>query len=348
MRKTMISRDTKVGKMLKEHPQALEVLLEASAHFRKLQNPILRKTLAPRVTIEQAAQIAGVNLSELLQRLNKKIGANMPIAEAPSVAPPAQRDAERPEILNKLQPVELDVRPILQGGTDPLKTILKTIEQLAPDQYLHLLNSFEPIPLYTVLGKRGFEHFTEFIDGTFHVHFYRHMPTPEKMPPPPMSADVPAREKIIELDVRALSPPEPMMKILEVIPQVDEKTLLFVHHHREPLFLYEKLQARGYKWHVKKIAENYFHVKIWKDGEIVISPNKEPQTLDVRQLPPAKRHSLIFQAFEALKPGEAFVLVNDHDPKPLYYQFKFEQEGRFTWECLEQGPEVWRVRIGKV
>jgi uncharacterized protein (DUF2249 family) len=69
--------------------------------------------------------------------------------------------------------------------------------------------------------------------------------------------------------------------------------------------------------------------------------------LDVRQTPPAQRHPLIFQTFEALKPGKAFVLVNDHDPKPLYYQFKFEREGQFTWDYLEQGPEVWRVRIGR-
>lgn len=343
----MISRDTKVGKMLKEHPQTIEVLLETSEHFRKLQNPILRKTLAPRVTIEQAAKIAGVNLPELLQKLNKKIGANMPIEEAPSAASPSQHNAARPEILGKLRSVDLDVRPILHGGTDPLKTILKTVEQLASNQYLHLVNSFEPIPLYTVLGKRGFDHFTEFLDGTFHVHFYQRMPAAEKMPPPPACAEVPAREKTMELDVRELSPPEPMMRILEVIPQVDEKILLFVHHHREPLFLYEKLQARGYKWHVKKIAENYFHVKIWKDGEIMMRQITDSQALDVRQLPPAKRHPLIFQTFEALKPSDAFVLVNDHDPKPLYYQFKFEQEGRFTWDYLEQGPEVWRVRIGK-
>lgn len=344
----MISRDTKVGKMLKEHPQTIEVLLETSEHFSKLQNPLLRKTLAPRVTIEQAAKIAGVNLSALLQKLNKKIGANLPIVTAPAAASPSSPDAKRPEILNKLQPVDLDVRPILQGGTDPLKTILQAVEQLAPNQYLHLLNSFEPIPLYTVLSKRGFDHFTEFLDGTFYVHFYRRLPAAEKMPPPPASAEVPGREKTIELDVRELSPPEPMMKILEAIPQVDERTLLFVHHHREPLFLYEKLQTRGYKWHVKKIAENYFHVKIWKEGEISMSQISEPPALDVRQLPPAKRHPLIFQTFEALKPRDAFILVNDHDPKPLYYQFKFEQEGRFSWDYLEQGPEVWRVRIGKV
>ena len=73
----------------------------------------------------------------------------------------------------------------------------------------------------------------------------------------------------------------------------------------------------------------------------------EETTLDVRQTPPAQRHPMIFQTFEALQRGEAFVLLNDHDPKPLYYQFKFEREGRFTWVYLEQGPEVWRVRIGR-
>lgn len=69
--------------------------------------------------------------------------------------------------------------------------------------------------------------------------------------------------------------------------------------------------------------------------------------LDVRQIPPPQRHPLIFSTFEALAPGQAFVLVNDHDPKPLYYQFQAELAGQFTWEYLERGPEVWRVRIGK-
>ena len=56
------------------------------------------------------------------------------------------------------------------------------------------------------------------------------------------------------------------------------------------------------------------------------------QKLDVRVLPPAQRHTLIFQTFEALRPGTAFELVNDHDPKPLYYQFAAERAGEFTWE----------------
>ncbi len=73
----------------------------------------------------------------------------------------------------------------------------------------------------------------------------------------------------------------------------------------------------------------------------------DPAILDVRALAPAQRHPLIFQTFEALPRGEAFILVNDHDPKPLYYQFKFEREGKFTWDYLESGPVVWRVRIGR-
>ncbi len=71
-------------------------------------------------------------------------------------------------------------------------------------------------------------------------------------------------------------------------------------------------------------------------------------TLDVCQVPPAKRHPLIFQTFESHQPGEAFILVNDHDPKPLHYQFRFEREGRFTWEYVEEGPVGWRVGIGLI
>lgn len=70
--------------------------------------------------------------------------------------------------------------------------------------------------------------------------------------------------------------------------------------------------------------------------------------LDVRELPPAERHERIFQTYAALLAGESFVLVNDHDPKPLYYQFAAEEPGRFAWEYVESGPEVWRVRIGRV
>lgn len=71
------------------------------------------------------------------------------------------------------------------------------------------------------------------------------------------------------------------------------------------------------------------------------------QVIDVREIPPRDRHELIFDTWHALTPGAAFQIVNDHDPKPLYYQFQAEHPGEVTWEYIESGPEVWQVQIGK-
>lgn len=74
----------------------------------------------------------------------------------------------------------------------------------------------------------------------------------------------------------------------------------------------------------------------------------EPIELDVRLIPPREKHPTIFQTFEALASGESFILVNDHDPFPLRYQFEAERPGQFGWEYLEKGPQVWRVEISKL
>lgn len=69
--------------------------------------------------------------------------------------------------------------------------------------------------------------------------------------------------------------------------------------------------------------------------------------IDVRDMVPRERHPLIFKQFDAMEVGEAFELINDHDPKPLYYQFQMERPGEIEWEYLEEGPETWRVIITK-
>ncbi len=76
--------------------------------------------------------------------------------------------------------------------------------------------------------------------------------------------------------------------------------------------------------------------------------NTTTRELDVRVIPPREKHPAIFKTFDALQPGEEFVLINDHDPFPLRYQFEAERANQFKWEYAESGPVVWRVRIGKV
>ena len=74
----------------------------------------------------------------------------------------------------------------------------------------------------------------------------------------------------------------------------------------------------------------------------------DDRVIDIRPETPKRRHEIIFDTFDALPPGSAYVIVNDHDPRPLWYQFAAEHAGEFTWDALEEGPEVWRVRIGRI
>lgn len=69
--------------------------------------------------------------------------------------------------------------------------------------------------------------------------------------------------------------------------------------------------------------------------------------LDARDIPARMKHPTIFKTWTDLADGGAIQLVNDHDPLPLYYQFACEHTGQFHWEYLENGPQVWRVRITK-
>jgi uncharacterized protein (DUF2249 family) len=69
--------------------------------------------------------------------------------------------------------------------------------------------------------------------------------------------------------------------------------------------------------------------------------------LDVRTVPPRERHPKILDLFDSLKGGEAFQLINDHDPKPLFYFFLHERTDQFGWEYMEEGPLVWRVSISR-
>jgi uncharacterized protein (DUF2249 family) len=71
-------------------------------------------------------------------------------------------------------------------------------------------------------------------------------------------------------------------------------------------------------------------------------------TVDVRGMAPQKRHGYIFDTFNGLKPGEVMELINDHDPKPLWYQMSAEMAGQFEWAYIEEGPEDWRVDIRKL
>jgi uncharacterized protein (DUF2249 family) len=125
-----------------------------------------------------------------------------------------------------------------------------------------------------------------------------------------------------------------------------------------------RLLNRGQGWVVKRLDEalereldgesraflgamRAVHRKNIDRCEGLLAELDAPEVLDVRAMTPRERHPKIFETFDRLPAGEAFILMNDHDPKPLYYQFSFERAGAFRWRYLEEGPDVWRIEIGK-
>ncbi len=268
----MITSGLKISRMLDAYPETLDIMLNASSHFSKLKNKLLRKALAGRVTVEQAASIAGVPLYDLLFNLNSVIGKEEEFTSAfdskiaiNSETGPA---GAMPRFLSDLtgdKITALDVRKDIGNGSDPLKKILAAAKQIKEDKVLMLINSFEPVPLYSVLKRKGLDHWTERKDSEWRVYFFKSgrdkKGTDEKEFNPSCPV-ITGEEKIIETDVRELEPPGPMIKVLEILSDFDDDTVLLVHHHREPLMLYPKLEERGFGAVANKINDNYYKILI--------------------------------------------------------------------------------------
>ncbi|MFB5758810.1 DUF2249 domain-containing protein [Paenibacillus medicaginis] len=76
--------------------------------------------------------------------------------------------------------------------------------------------------------------------------------------------------------------------------------------------------------------------------------NQYAAMINATEYPPKFKHKVIFDTFSALPPSKAMLLVNDHDPLPLRYQFEAMHPNEFTWEYIEEGPDIFQVKIGKV
>ncbi|HEV6965846.1 MULTISPECIES: DUF2249 domain-containing protein [Roseateles] len=71
-------------------------------------------------------------------------------------------------------------------------------------------------------------------------------------------------------------------------------------------------------------------------------------SLDLRALDPRERHPLVFNTFRALGARESVEFISDHDPRPLKEAFQAALPGGFSWDPLQGGPDVWRVRVTKL
>ncbi len=113
--------------------------------------------------------------------------------------------------------------------------------------------------------------------------------------------------------------------------------------------IFESKFPGSHSWVVKEKEPARYVVRITKNAKSGLGDTgfSVVNEFDVRPYSPSQRHDMFYQAFADIKPGEAFEFINDHDPKPLYYQMEAESKEPFRWEYLEKGPELWKVRVVK-
>ena len=154
--------------------------------------------------------------------------------------------------------VLVDVRDDIRRGAEPFARIMSAVKDLAADQVLVLRAPFEPIPLYGVLGKRGFAHWTESrAADDWWVTFYRDAAaraTPQATPT--------AGEASTVLDVRGLEPPHPLVLVLEALDRLPAGGELVVLHERRPVFLYPQLEERGFAHETDEPSAGVIRIRI--------------------------------------------------------------------------------------
>lgn len=266
----IIDRKTKISKILRENSEAIAAIASINKHFEKLNNPVLRRVLAPRVRVEDAAKIGKISVNDFLKRL-EKIGFEVQYETDPQDK--KSSNVEKPSIeIAKI--VSLDVRPTINSGADPFSEIMGTLKEMKDDETLKLINIFEPIPIIQILQEKGYTTWVEKIsDNEYHSFFTKntkssHIEIINKMPISEGSFE----EKLVsfggnvkEIDVRHLEMPEPMVTILNELENLPENFVLLVNHKKVPQFLLPELKSRNFFWMHKDMEPGLTLLLIYKE-----------------------------------------------------------------------------------
>ena len=170
-----VSPETRIGPLLDEHPELEELLVGLSPEFRRLRNPILRRTVARIATVAQAAKIGGLAVPDLVRALRRALGQDETAGtcghEGPETAgaPPAWTEAAPPAEV-------LDADAILARGGTPVGEATTRLAEATPGTVLLLVAPFYPAPLVDALRAKGHEVYAREAAGASWEVFLRRAP----------------------------------------------------------------------------------------------------------------------------------------------------------------------------
>jgi uncharacterized protein (DUF2249 family) len=169
----MITPQTKVGKLLDAYPELEEVLIAIVPVFSKLNNPLLRKTVAKVTSLAQAARVGGVSVAELIGQLRSKVG--QPDFESIKEDDISQKYHDSPSWFSEDKVAgTLDARPMIDAGEHPVEKVLRDLSRLEIGMIYELITPFEPAPLIDKAKARGFSAWVNARTASeFHTFFVR-------------------------------------------------------------------------------------------------------------------------------------------------------------------------------
>lgn len=149
-----ISPETKIGELLAKFPSLEKTLLEMAPEFKKLRNPILRKTIARVTSLRQASAVAKIPLAEMINRLRNEAGIR---EEFMSDEATASISKEIPAWFSTDRIVQsLDARPMLERGEQPINQVFSESKNLKDGEIYELITPFLPAPLIDTAKEKGY------------------------------------------------------------------------------------------------------------------------------------------------------------------------------------------------
>ena len=261
-----VSGKTKISALIKENKAVIDVIASINSHFKKLKNPVLRRVLAPRVTIADAAKIGGVSVELFLNKLSE---VGFEIDE--SVKSKPKEEILKEQAVKKDNVISFDVRTIIEGGQDPFKEIMEKIKGIQQNETLEIINSFEPIPLINILKSKGFQCETERKGDAVYSYFTKLKENKDELISEVKGETDPDFDatyknyigKMEHVDVRHLEMPEPMTTILAKLETLQDGYCLLVDHKKVPQFLLPELENRNYSVLYNRKTEHHIQLLIF-------------------------------------------------------------------------------------
>jgi len=166
-----ITPQTKVGALLDAYPELEAELIAMAPAFKKLKNPILRKTIGRLASLQQAAATGSIPVMKLVNQLRFLKG--LPPMETEELGD--QYGGIKPEWMEQSKQIhDFDARPILDRGENPMPMILEQAHHLNDETILRLISGFLPVPIIDKLRESGFESWTtKQEDGTHYSYFHK-------------------------------------------------------------------------------------------------------------------------------------------------------------------------------